>query len=294
MSGVVHTSRPRRVWLALLQVAGTAVAGGLLCAAMVRLSPGFGMDERQLDPRLSGERQQAIRRSQQDGTDALHFYFTYLKRSLHGDLGVSQSLNRPIAEIVAERAPATIDLMLSGIAAAWLLAAALAVPPLAWRLGCLGTFCDALTGAPASLPAAGIALLLFRMGLPAPYMIALILFPRLYQYLRNLLARSYAAPHVLFARAKGLPRHRILLRHVLLPAGGELLSLAAVSVNMAFGAAVAVEAICDLPGLGQLAWKAALARDLPVLIVLTVMIALVTQCANLLADAALVRAREDA
>jgi ABC-type dipeptide/oligopeptide/nickel transport system permease component len=53
---------------------------------------------------------------------------------------------------------------------------------------------------------------------------------------------------------------------------------------MAFGAAVAIEAVCDIPGLGQLAWKAAAARDLPVLVVLTVAIALLTQMSNLAAD----------
>ena len=68
------------------------------------------------------------------------------------------------------------------------------------------------------------------------------------------------------------------------PVAPQLVALAAVSVNMAFGAAVAIEAICDLPGLGQLAWKAAGARDLPVLVALTVMIAMVTQMANLVAD----------
>ena len=52
----------------------------------------------------------------------------------------------------------------------------------------------------------------------------------------------------------------------------------------AFGAAVAVEAICDVPGIGQLALKAAGARDLPVLVTLTIVVALVTQVANLVAD----------
>jgi peptide/nickel transport system permease protein len=54
---------------------------------------------------------------------------------------------------------------------------------------------------------------------------------------------------------------------------------------MAFGAAVAVEAICDQPGLGQLAWKAAMARDLPVLVVLTALVAVLTQLSGLVADA---------
>jgi peptide/nickel transport system permease protein len=115
-------------------------------------------------------------------------------------------------------------------------------------------------------------------------MIPVILFPRLYQYVGNLLAQSYGMPHVLLARAKGLSGYRVFFQHVLPPARGQLIALAAVSINMAFGAAVAVEAICDQPGLGQLAWKAAMARDLPVLVILTMIIALVTQFSNLVAD----------
>jgi peptide/nickel transport system permease protein len=59
-----------------------------------------------------------------------------------------------------------------------------------------------------------------------------------------------------------------------------VLALAGVSVSMAFGAAVAVEVVCDLPGIGQLAWKAALARDLPLLVTLTMLVTLATQMAN--------------
>jgi ABC-type dipeptide/oligopeptide/nickel transport system permease component len=64
-----------------------------------------------------------------------------------------------------------------------------------------------------------------------------------------------------------------------------VLALGAVSVSMALGAAIPVEALCDSPGVGQLVWKAALARDLPVLVNVTILIATVTAVANLLADA---------
>jgi peptide/nickel transport system permease protein len=278
--------RAGRLAPALARVAATALAGGLLCAVMVRFSPGFGLDEKQLDARLSAESQEAIRRSHDAERSPLRFSAAYLKRALTGDLGFSASLGRPIRELLAERAPATIDLMFWGMAGAWLLAAGLAVPPLAGRLPRLGVVADALGALPAALPAAAIAVLLFRFGASAGWTIALVLFPKLYQYLRNVLAQGYGMPYVLLARAKGLSASRILLCHVLLPARGQLVALAAVSLNMAFGAAVAVEAICDLPGLGQLAWKAALARDLPVLVVLTVLIAIATQVANLLSDAA--------
>jgi peptide/nickel transport system permease protein len=273
-----------RVARALLRIAATALAGGLLSATMVRFSPGFGLDEKQLDARLSRESQQAVLRSHDQERNPLRFYAAWWKRVLAGDLGFSQSLNRPIRELLADRAPATIDLMLWGIAGAWMLAIVFSVPAVVRRLRRLEALSSVLSGMTASLPAAGIAILLFRLGSSAKWMIALVLFPRLYQYLRNVLQQASSMPHVLLARAKGLRWQPMLLRHVLLPARPQLIALVAVSINMAFGAAVAIEAIRDIPGLGQLAWKAAAARDLPVLVVLTVVIALVTQMSNLVAD----------
>jgi peptide/nickel transport system permease protein len=269
---------------ALLRIAATALAGGLLSATMVRFSPGFGLDENQLDARLSRQSQQAVLRSHDQERNLLRFYAAWWKHVLAGDLGFSQSLNRPIRELLADRAPATIDLMLWGIAGAWMLAIVFSVPAVVRRLRRLAALSSVLSGMTASLPAAGIAILLFRLGGSAKWMIALVLFPRLYQYLRNVLLQASGMPHVLLARAKGLRWQPMLLRHVLLPVRPQLIALVAVSINMAFGAAVAIEAICDIPGLGQLAWKAAAARDLPVLVVLTVMIALVTQMSNLVAD----------
>ena len=274
-----------RVGRALLRIAATALAGGLLSAAMVRFSPGFGLDEQQLDARLSRESQEAVRRSHDQERNPLRFYAAWWKRVLAGDLGFSQSLNRPIRDLLADRAPATIDLMLRGTAGAWVLAIVFSIPAVVRPVRRLAALSSVLSGMTASLPAAGIAILLFRLGISAKWMIALVLFPRLYQYLRNLLQQASGRPHVLFARAKGLRWQPLLLRHILLPARAQLIALIAVSINMAFGAAVAIEAICDIPGLGQLAWKAASARDLPVLVVLTVMMALVTQMSNLVADA---------
>ena len=65
---------------------------------------------------------------------------------------------------------------------------------------------------------------------------------------------------------------------------GGLLALAGVSVSLAIGAAIPVEALCGLAGIGQLAWQAALARDLPLLMNITVLVTLVTLLANSSAD----------
>jgi ABC-type dipeptide/oligopeptide/nickel transport system permease component len=53
-----------------------------------------------------------------------------------------------------------------------------------------------------------------------------------------------------------------------------------VSASLAFTAAIPIEALCDLPGVGQLAWKAALGRDLYLLVTLTVLVTAVTLVAN--------------
>jgi ABC-type dipeptide/oligopeptide/nickel transport system permease component len=49
---------------------------------------------------------------------------------------------------------------------------------------------------------------------------------------------------------------------------------------MAFSAIIPVEALSDSPGLGQLAWRAALGRDLPVLVCITLLLAVATVLAN--------------
>jgi len=105
-----------------------------------------------------------------------------------------------------------------------------------------------------------------------------------YQYARNLLGRSAALPHVLTARAKGLGPVRILLWHILPVAARPLFALAGVTVSLAFAAAIPVEVLCDLPGIGQLAWKAALSRDLALLVNLTMIVTLITLLANSAAE----------
>jgi peptide/nickel transport system permease protein len=72
----------------------------------------------------------------------------------------------------------------------------------------------------------------------------------------------------------------------------QLLALGGVSVSIAFGAAIPVEVLCDLPGIGQLAWKAATARDLPLLVAITFVVIVMTQVCNTVSDWAGFRGRQ--
>lgn len=254
--------------------------GGFLGATLVRLAPGFGVDEEELDTRLNGRSMQALREQQAPERNLFVFYLHYLNRLLHGDLGVSRTLQRPVSQLVAERLPETLKSVGLGLALGWALGLSLAIIVVMSRAWYFDLLASSLAGLLLCLPAAVLALLFVTAQAPVRLILGLIVFPKVFRYSRNLLTRSSSLPHVLTARAKGVGNVRLLFWHILPAAAPQLLALAGVSVSLAFAAAIPMEALCDLPGVGQLAWKAALGRDVPLLVNLTMIVTLVTLVAN--------------
>src|SRR5215470_12643830 len=109
------------------RITGTLILGGFLGATLVRVAPGFGVDEAELDSRLSAQSIAALRQSQPGTQSLASFYWNYLARMAHGDLGISRSLQRPVAELVKERAPETAKSVALGLALGWLLGLSLAI-----------------------------------------------------------------------------------------------------------------------------------------------------------------------
>jgi peptide/nickel transport system permease protein len=130
-----------------------------------------------------------------------------------------------------------------------------------------------------------VALLCLYLRVPVFLGIAVITLPKLFRYQHNILAQAHARPFVLAARARGVGSNRILFWHVIPAAWQPLVALLGVSASMAFGAAIPLEALSDAPGVGQLAWQAALNRDLPLLTGITLFVTLLTAAVNCLAGA---------
>jgi len=267
-----------------LALAATLLIGGFLSATLVRLAPGFDTDEAQLDPRLNSDSVRALHHARADQHNIFRFYLHSLQRLAHGDLGTSISLGQPVSTLLRERVPLTLRLVATGLLLSWAAAMALALSAAWLRVSAYDALTTVISGTFLCIPAAVLALLSVLWNIPGSLAIALIVFPRVYRYTRNLLARAYSMPHVITARSKGLSELRILFWHVVPVAGPQLLALAGVSVSIAVGAAIPVEALCGLAGVGQLAWQAALARDLPLLVNITVLVTLVTLLANSGAD----------
>ncbi|HUA59788.1 MAG TPA: ABC transporter permease [Verrucomicrobiae bacterium] len=284
MRAILHILT-RRIGAMLLLL----LAGGLLTALMVRFSPGFETDERELDPRLSQSSRLSLEKQRAADGDAANLANRFARMVFHADLGESPSLKRPIGELLRERLPVTAEIMAIGVIGGWTLAFALAMASVLSRRLVVRGLTASSQQVLICLPAAALAIVVFDIGGPVRALVALIICPRVFDFLRNLLHEAYQQPHILAARAKGLGEFAVWAKHVMPYAAPQLFALAATSVSIAFGAAIPVEALCDLPGIGQLAWLAATARDLPLLVVITLLVIAVTQACNMVSDWAALR-----
>ena len=270
----------RAIAVRILLAVVTVIAGVFLSAVLVRYAPGFGADERQLDARLNSESIQSIRQQSAKERDVASYFVQVMRRLLHGDLGVSRTLQRPVSDLLAERGAVTLELVGEGLAIAWSLAVLVVL--LSWLTQSIAITRACLVGSGMllCLPAGAMALLLILVNGPACLALALVVYPKVHRYLGGLVESAGRMPHVLAAKSNGISVSRLLACHVLPTIGPEILALAGVSVGLAVGAAIPVEALCGIPGIGQLAWQSALARDLPVLTMVSWVVISCTVLAN--------------
>jgi peptide/nickel transport system permease protein len=258
----------------LARIVAIVLLSGVACALLARFAPGSTVDERELNQKAGEDSIAALRTHKEISLAAQFAHY------LRGDLGYSESNNAPIRALIADRAPATLRELAIGLGGGWLIGFLFAIPR--------GRGYDAASAAGAglllSLPAALIAYLCVLLDAAPAIVLIAVIAPRIFEFAKNLLREAYRAPHIDTARARGTGELRIFLAHTLPSAAPQLIALAAASVSIAIGAAIPVEAICDVPGLGRLAWQAATARDLPLLVNLTMLVALATSGAAMVAE----------
>lgn len=90
--------------------------------------------------------------------------------------------------------------------------------------------------------------------------------------------------YVRAARAKGLPEHVVVLRHVLRPALVSIITVAGVAFGSLLSGTVLVENIFSWPGLGQYAYHSAINLDLPAIMGVSIVVAAVYIVVNLVVD----------
>lgn len=238
-------------------------------------------------------------------------YLRWLGATLTGDLGLSFSTTRPVVAMIAERLPATIELMGAAFGLAAVVALALGAAgglrpgstvdrvgtglsflgmamPIFW-LGLIGqlVFGVGLGWLPvAGTRTIGVTSLgdhLAHLVLPA-FVLSWRYVASWSRYFRSSVLEASEADHVRTAWAKGLSRTRVRLGHVLRNALGPVASVLAVNLAELFAGAVVTETIFAWPGIGRLFVQAMGARDYPLLMGILLMGSVAVVVMNLLAD----------
>jgi len=269
----------RRLAKSFLSLVLAVLVGGFIAAALVRYSPGFDVDENSWNPQMSAAAQAAIHARRAGENSLPLFYARYLAKALHGDLGESDSFHVPVTELLRRRAGVTARLMVWGVAGGMLLGGWLAWLAVWPRRPALEVTAVCLSGLLLAVPPVVLALAFFFTSAPLGIAVALAILPRVFGTMCALWSDLYRSGALLAARARGMAPLVLAWRYVFRPAASQLVALGSVVVVLAFGVVTPIEAICGVPGIGQLTWQAAVSRDLPVLcgleFIITLVVALV-------------------
>lgn len=230
-------------------------------------------------------------------------YADWLFSALQGDFGASYRTEEPVFEMIMQRLPVTLEIVVltqivalavavpGGIFSAWrargkfdraAMAGSLgllSMPP--FLIGILLIYLFALKLG--WLPATGFVPLdesllenLQSVALPV-LALALAEIPVYLRLLREDMMQTLQQDFITVARAKGMPPRRILMSHALRPSSFSLITVVGVNVGRLIGGAIIVEVLFALPGIGSLLIESVYQQDFMVLqgIVLFVAVAFV-------------------
>ncbi|WP_347976922.1 ABC transporter permease [Microbacterium sp. ProA8] len=106
------------------------------------------------------------------------------------------------------------------------------------------------------------------------------------QQIRGSVIDAMSRDYVRTLRSRGLSTNSVVYRHVLRNAGGPALAVLAVQFIGLLGGAVIVEQVFAIPGMGQLTVRATTLGDIPVVMALVIVFAIIVVVVNLLIDLA--------
>ena len=104
------------------------------------------------------------------------------------------------------------------------------------------------------------------------------------RYTRTNTLEVLNADYIRTARAKGLSEHSVVYRHVFRNTLIPLVTMLAGTLPSLFGGAMITETVFDIPGIGNIAYQALLAGDIPFIMGYNMFIAILTVVGILLTD----------
>ncbi len=296
----------------LVQSVAVVFGVTVITFVLTRLLPG-GVARAILGPRASPPEIAAFNHDNGFDLPGWQQYLFYVKELAQGNLGFSYRLNESVTGLLGDHLPKTVLLLGLATLVALSVAVPLGIMQAVRRNRLEDYFFTSASFVLYSMPPFWIALILilffaspplnllspigpqgpistylepdqllaFVLPVASLALVEIALFSR---YMRSSMLDNLVLDYVRTARAKGVSNAGVLYRHVLRNALIPIVTLLGLSLPGIFGGALITEAIFNYPGMGFLFWDASRTRDYPVLLGITVVVALATVSGNLLAD----------
>lgn len=229
-------------------------------------------------------------------------YIDYIWNALHGDFGISYRTRNPVFDEVFSRFPHTVAITFLSIIIQVVVGVIVGIVAAVKQYSLLDTISQAITMVLASVPDFWIGLMLLllfsvKLGLlplsgienwtgyilPAvavalPYMANLI------RLTRSTMLDVMRMDYIDTAKAKGVPKKKIIFKHALKNALLPVVTLAGVNISWMHGGTIVIEQVFNIPGIGSLMITSIRNKDTPVVMATVMFIAVLSCLINLATD----------
>ena len=231
-------------------------------------------------------------------------FLEWANRAVHGDLGSSYLFHEKVSSLIASHLPVTLRLGVIAIAIAIIVAVPLGIVAALnegrWIDSAAGMIALIGQAVPSFwlglmliiwfgidlrwLPIAGLAT--WRGYILPSFVLSFVAIPVMLRLTRGGMVDALRADYVRTARAKGLSRASIVLKHAFRNAAMPVVAVSAVQLGFILGGSVVTEVVFNVRGVGYLAWEAIGKGDFPVVQAVVLLFAVIFVGLTLLSDLA--------
>jgi ABC-type dipeptide/oligopeptide/nickel transport system permease component len=231
-------------------------------------------------------------------------YWIWAGDVLRGNFGYSYSLKQSVSSLLAQNIPPTLELVVAGLALTVVLGLLIGVAAALRRGRATDTVLMATSVTFLSIPSFWLGLLLIELlavrvhlfpvvggtGLTGLALPAITLglggVGLTARFVRSSVIEAAQLPHVVIARAKGLPQTLVLTRHVIRNSLLPVINILGLQFGSLLSGVVIVEEVFSRNGLGRLLVDSILAKDYPTVQAVVLLIAITYCVVTLLVDLA--------
>ncbi len=229
-------------------------------------------------------------------------FLDWVGRALTGDLGESYFFRTRVSALIGERMPVTLTLGLTGLVIALVVSLPLGILAAVRENTGFDRAVQLVALLGQAMPSFWLGLILMIVfGLELGWLpisgndswqnfimpgvvLAFSAIPALTRLTRAGMIQAMGSDYIRTARAKGLSRASILLKHALRNAAIPVVAIAAVQLGFMLGGSIVIEQVFALHGVGFLAWESIEKNDFPVVQAVVLVLAVIYVALTMLAD----------